>query len=324
MKIDEITAGLSSKQLINMIDENFFEFVPTKRKLMRFTRILIDKYCEEQGVAPADIVTFANVSGIAANYNVNKFLIKINRGYTKSYEEIVDSKNYFFLFDYFESVLHELRHHLQNMGGKDVSPMLKSISRIERAVKAANYFESTSYSYHPLELDARHFAYTTLKKEPLLSPYAKCKLYAEEELEDRESELLHIVGILKDKYFRKIKYIARPREVLDACIKQIALKNGLKYTSKKQTIIDEQAELENNAKLDELISEEIAPEFYNETFGMGGNSAEEEARVISEAENFNEIYESHLIKSKRKKAEPVKREKPVEENNVSTEEASNQ
>lgn len=324
MKIDEITAGLSSKQLIGMIDENFFEFVPTKRKLMRFTRILIDKYCEEQGVAPADIVTFANVSGIAANYNVNKFLIKINRGYTKSYEEIVDSKNYFFLFDYFESVLHELRHHLQNMGGRDVSPMLKSISRIERAVKAANYLESTSYSYHPLELDARHFSYSTLRKQPFLTPYARCKLYAEEELEDRESEPLKLVGILKDKDFRKIKYIARPREVLDACIKDIALKNGLKYSSKKPVSENEQEEALNNDKLDALISEEIAPEFYSEDFGKGGNSEEEEARVISEAAEFNDIYESNLKKSKRKKPEVKKEEKKVDAETTSTEEVSNQ
>ncbi len=293
--------GLSSQELLSLIDENFYEIVPTKRKLMQFTRIFIDTFCEENGIVPADLVTFANVSGKTGTYLNDRFLIKINSGFTKSYKDAVESKNYYFLYAYFKSIFHDLRLHCQSVDSQLVPQIIGNVARIQRQLKAFKAFNK-EVNNKPLELDAQHASFRMLKSVKLFVPYTKLPYEKLNKFYYKAASNVKLVGILKDKDFRNIKYITAPRRALESLVKNIAIKNGLSFVVPKGKFNSEIDE-ENDRALNKKIAQEIAPDF----FEMAGAKEDEDLSrkelkfYGGQEDEFKHNYKANLRKSRKSK-----------------------
>ncbi len=293
MNIFSYDNPLSTKELLSLVDENFFNIVDTKRKLTRFTRIFIDAFCREHGVTPADFMTAEFKDSCFAYYNVDKMLIVINSAYTRSYSEAVRTKNYYFVFHYFDTILHELRHHLQNTSAKELNPIIKNVTRVSRNYFVDDMFYSASYGMHPLELDARYQPYNLLKDNSAIGKYFYSKNYIEFEIEKHKKQNMQVVEILKNKDFNNIKYIAKPRTALKACVKQIALKNGLTFVGTQSEVVSKE-EKANDKKLNKAIAKEIAPKFFDKTFKTSTLSDEENSNINEEYKEFNKSFHSKI------------------------------
>lgn len=195
MNIFSYDNPLSSQELLSLVDENFFNLVNTKRKLTRFTRILIDAFCKENGIAPADLVTKEFKNSVFAYYNDDNKLIEINSAYTRSYPEAVRTKNFYFVHHYFDTIIHELRHHLQNTSAKELSPIIKNVTRVTRNYFVDDMFYNASYGMHPLELDARYQPYKLLKDSSAIGKYFCSNNYIEFEIEKHKKQPMKVVEI---------------------------------------------------------------------------------------------------------------------------------
>lgn len=90
-----------------------------------------------------------------------------------------------------------------------------------------------------------------------------------------------------------LKFIAKPRTALKACVKQIALKNGLTFVG-TQSEVQSKEEKANDKKLNKAIAKEIAPEFFNKTFKTSPLSEKENAKIDKEYKEFNKTFHSNI------------------------------
>ena len=76
---------LSYKDMLNMIDENFYDKFPTKRKFFNFVRTFIDKFCIENNLLNVE-VKIKSFSDFAMFYFAYQKTIYISEFYYKMYE----------------------------------------------------------------------------------------------------------------------------------------------------------------------------------------------------------------------------------------------
>ena len=131
-------------EMLSYIDENFFKRVDTKRKLMNFTRAFLDKFCEERNLAPVTLTSVEYKYGHYATYMHYSGQLKVNNLLVKSFAEFKEKNNFFYVQEYFDTILHELRHHEQFVGAlKDAHPIVKNTMQICAALKGKKFLALT-------------------------------------------------------------------------------------------------------------------------------------------------------------------------------------
>ena len=283
---------LSYKDMLNMIDENFYDKFPTKRKFFNFVRTFIDKFCIENNLLNVE-VKIKSFSDFAMFYFAYQKTIYISEFYSKMYETFASDKNTFFLKNFFDSLIHELRHHEQYTS-TSMTPLLKNYAVFSYDPYSRRVLDKIPYQTRPLELDARYYAYSTLKDYKFFSSYYKMEVYREDE-EKVDYKGFNLVDLLKDKYFMKIKYLTPPKRALNACVKQIAVENGLSFVK----VQDKQ----NDINLNEMIARELAPDFHLEKFYARRNSNKLERKLNKERNEFIDYWEDFAEKLHHKKEE---------------------
>ncbi len=303
--------GMTSEEMLLSIDENFYKVVPTKRKLAKFTRVFMDKYCEERGIIPSSFASVRLSHSTDAKYDRGAGEVRVNNCFLKSFEHFKKTNNFYFVTDYFDSVLHELRHHEQfTSGNSDIHPIVRNAGALNRRNKIIDLFDKYSYFGHPLELDARHFAYEMLKKNEFLKPFLHTKEYINDELVCQVKDPFNYTALLKDKKLRGAKGITRPLKMIESSIKDIAIKNKLYYLGQKEEM--DYADKVNNIILNQKIASEIAPSFYSDEF-FETNPRTVDTRIrrqeLDEAYTIERIYKERKLRKMERKAEKLAKEK---------------
>ncbi len=272
--------NLTSRQMLEHIDENFFDLVPTKRKLMSFARILTEKFCKENNVPDVAIQTLP-MKYYNMYYLSQRKIVYISDFYTKEYDKFVENKNCYFLKSFFDSLVHELRHHVQ-YHSVELAPLLKNFALLNYFDDGFEVMSSIPYMTRPHEIDARYFTFKMLKDIEFFSPYYKMKAYIYDEREV-DFDSYHLVEVLKEGDLNDIKYLTKPKRALEACVKQIAIKNGLRFVKTE--------DLENDYKLNRAIGRELAPEFYTRKFLRQRNPRELEQKLNDQRDQFIDIWQ---------------------------------
>lgn len=315
-------------EMLSYIDENFFKRVDTKRKLMNFTRAFLDKFCEERNLAPVTLTSVEYKYGHYATYMHYSGQLKVNNLLVKSFAEFKEKNNFFYVQEYFDTILHELRHHEQFVGAlKDAHPIVKNTMQIMRRFKGEEIFDSHSYFFNPVELDARHFAYKTLKSNAkVFEPYYKHEDYVEFETTGEIEAQLDYVALLKDPDLRGLKLVSKQVKEIEESVKEIALKNKLSFVGiKERPEIETKMDEIENLILSSRVNAEIAPEFYRDEFVLESNTDEIEAKISEEKAAYTDflktLAEKDRIRRKNrriaKKEEKQKSEELIKEKKLS-------
>ena len=312
--------NLTFKDLLSFINKDFYKYITTKRQLTEFTRKLLDTYCDEKGIAPVTLTSTNFRKEHFATYFRFTAEIKINNLLLKGFDHFRETENMYFLQEYFDTILHELRHHEQFVSAcKDFHPVVKYTAQIIKKYKAEQLFDSFSYYCNPTELDARYFAYTKLKNNESLKPYFLSDDYRDEEITSETKGAFDYATLFKDKGLWKVKGIAKPLRLLETSIAEIAFKYRLYFVSNKapETREINWSEAVNNVKLSERVSQQIAPEFYSDNFIFEDNPIEVEEKVMGEIEDYHKyinaiikVEKAHRDALRKKRKENSKNNKP--------------
>ena len=109
------------KKLISFIDKDFYKKITNRYDLIKFTKLIVDTFCVE-------LVPARKTSSTFAQYNYNN--IEVNNRYYKCFDDMREQNNFYFVAHYFNSIFHELRHHLQySTNLKNASGILKNYIR---------------------------------------------------------------------------------------------------------------------------------------------------------------------------------------------------
>lgn len=286
---------LTYKEMLSYINKDFYNLVKTKRDLTEFTRQLLDAYCDEKGIAPVTLTTSNFKKNHFATYFRFTSEIKINQLLLKAFDYFRETQNFYFVQEYFDTILHELRHHEQFVSAcKDFHPVVKYTSQIMKRFKAEQIFDKYSYHGNPVELDARYFAYSELKENKTLSPYYLSDYYREREIAVDTQKALDYASLLKDRGLWKVKGITKPLRLLEKSIQEIANLYKLQFVSNKAPEVQNISwgEAVNNVKLAERINSAIAPGFYNDNFILIENPDDIEEMVEDEVVDYNDFIDS--------------------------------
>ncbi len=298
--------NFSFNEMLSFINEDFYKNIRNKSQLMSFSRKLAEKYCIEKGITDV-IITTANLAvNNFGNYNPCECEISISSTFTKSFNYFRDTNNFYYVKEFFETLLHELRHHEQNVSSCDgMHPIVKDTVLLTRKNNGFSLFSEYSYACQPIELDARYFTYKLFKDNKVLAPYYKSKEYKDEERAFENKQEFDYLSILKDTRLYKLKGVRKAIKSLTNSVHKIANKQRLtfvpgpvKYVSNSMTW----SEIVNSVKLGEKVSASIAPDFYNDAFLDDCNSPEIESMVNEEIQIYNliiiDIYNKRNIRRK--------------------------
>lgn len=277
--------NLSSKDMLNLVNENFYNLIPTKEDFVFFVRNFVDKFCLDHNVRGGVKLKYCNSEYYEMYYVAQKKCVNINDFYVKKYEEFAKSRNYYFLKNFFDGIVHELRHHMQ-YNSSDISPLLKNYMILNYLEDSHDLVARIPYDTRPHEIDARYFTYKELKDLSFFSKYYKMQAFVEEERKI-DFDSYQFVELLKDEDLDDIKKLAGPRKVLELLTKKIALENGLRFD--KTNNLD----LKNDYKLNIAIGKTLAPEFFSRKFKKIKNPRKVEKLLNQERNDFIDKYDEY-------------------------------
>ncbi len=289
--------NLSTSEILASIDNNFYQNITDKNELKKFAQIFAYKYCEERNISQVYVRFIKMNPGEMGEYGNSNFIVGINANFLKAFEIFKEIQNIDYVFEFCNTIIHELRHHEQILSfGHDIHPVVKNFAVICKSLPnygfLTNYY---TYSCNPIELDARHFAYKTLSSIESFKPYLKSQSYVKIETNGLNNSFLNVVELLNDKDFVKggeftntKKYQANIKNI-KSYIKKLAKDNGINIVGGGPSKIFTWQQNLENIKFSGILGAEIAPDFFSNPFTSDFNSQEVEDKVNEEIEIFDEI-----------------------------------
>ncbi len=313
--------NFSVDEILASIDKDFYKNITNEREMKQLTKIFIDKFCYEKNLAPALLQFKKMHETVAGAYQ--DFKLIIDSRLIKGFVLFRKSNNFYYVFDYFNTLLHELRHHEQSLSAcKDMHPVVRECAIITKYEEGFEAFTDQSYGCEPCELDARYFSYKKMQNYHFFIPYLKSNYFIDQETSFINKQPMDYVDLLKDEKLRGLKPCAQSIKNLIANVKSIALKNALTFvgikTTKDKTHHTSWKENLENIKLGGIISEEIAPEFFSEKFLTDLNLKDIEEKVDKEIKAYNDFL-SKADLFPYKYIEELKEASKTSENEIETE-----
>lgn len=173
---------MTSKELICSIDRNFYKIVDTPRKMVSFSRELIGLICKENDVDVARLKFVYFQPFTTGDYNYYRGIIKINRYLYQNFEYFKEKENFYYIFQFVGSLVHEARHHIQFTSAnlENFHPIVKNTAKIARNGGVSLVYND-EYNVVPLEIDARHYSYVRLEENPFLKKFLISQEYIDTE-----------------------------------------------------------------------------------------------------------------------------------------------
>lgn len=181
---------MTSKEIICKIDENFYKIVDIPQKMVKLARSLIEALCQENDVPIAKLVFKRLQPFVYGDYYFKTGTIKTNSFLYQNFGTFRQQNNFFYVFRFFEGLLHECRHHIQFKSEtlEDFQPIVKGCAKLAKMNKGAKLLYDSSYYMVPIEIDARHYAHACLSNNPLMAKYLKSEFYIENEIENADQQ----------------------------------------------------------------------------------------------------------------------------------------
>jgi len=164
----------TSTELIKSIDKDFYIKFDTSKKFIKLLKHISLSVCSEYELPGIEIEMKKFPLDIRGNYISEENVIYLNSvNFEKNFEIFKENNNLFYIFDLIDTILHETRHYVQtyNENIKDIHPVVKITTDMQIASQNPRLISSINYDMSPDEVDARHFAYARLSKNPLFDQY---------------------------------------------------------------------------------------------------------------------------------------------------------
>lgn len=180
MKID--LTKLSLRELITLGGQDFYKAITSQNDIMLYLQQVCNKVCEENGICTFPTLSTKNLQpdymGITLIDN-----IYINSKLLNLFEIFKGLKNSHYIFMLLITVIHETRHFLQYKNVNTIDPVVKTFAYYRQTIPS---YALTSISYYTsaTEIDARYYAYQTLKQDETFKHHIYNSKFIDKELKN--------------------------------------------------------------------------------------------------------------------------------------------
>lgn len=185
--------GLSLRKLLKMFNRNFYKNIQDQETFFQYLTAISDAVCRKYGVETTTVFTGEMGMCVLGGGGIG---VRLNESLINAFPKFARQNNLFYVFKCIETVIHETRHYLQDSNGSKylhIDPLLKKFSEY-KFVMSSGEKKCISYETNPIEIDARYYAFQTLKRAGGLF----------------DKYLLHPIGLFRElKKSKKSTSIAR-------------------------------------------------------------------------------------------------------------------
>ena len=168
----------SLSQLLSMLSPQFYYYVQTKEQLMSYATVLYHRACSDLGCKNFGYVEFASlIKNIYGSYDQFTNKMRYNSRPLECFDLCKAQNNLFLPYKIAQAGLHEARHFAQHNNGEAVPKFIRSFAIFSKVFDKFTTSEDIDYSTNPLEVDARHYAYSTLLQYPHIKKYISHQRY---------------------------------------------------------------------------------------------------------------------------------------------------
>lgn len=172
---------MSLDQLLRLVDNNFYKKVTTKDQFIDYITSIFYKTCLINGMSTklsAVFVTNLQKKDYAIfSHMTNK--LYLNKRFFDLFDKCKKRNNLFLPFRMIQTALHEARHFSQFNCRSKVDEYLKDYAQFSLYFRDATV--DMHYNTNPIEVDAKHYAYTILQNYPYLNKYQSHKAFYDTE-----------------------------------------------------------------------------------------------------------------------------------------------
>lgn len=280
-------SSCSLDQLLNMIDKNFYYYVTTKEQMYQYLSCLFIKACESMGTNVShEKVEFAYL--VKSDFGLyDQFTNKMtfNKKPIECFDTCKIKNNTFFPFRLAQTALHEARHYAQHNNSESVDDYLRKFAKFAKTY--CNFIAEYQFDYstNPLEVDARHYAYTILAQYPYLQNFLLNQKYIESEKKrsvgyssiyslylKTNSAMLHYTGkrdeksnlVLTNLGDASVDFLIKnnldPKEFANALLQYTIQKDNtirLRFNQKEKTMLEQESNLFDKEFAQKIFSDKI-------------------------------------------------------------------
>ena len=169
--------NMNLDQLLRLADDNFYEKVTTEDQFIDYITSIFYKTCLINGMSTnLSSVFVANLQQkdyALFSHVTNK--LYLNKRFFDLFDECKKEKNLFLPFRMIQTALHEARHFSQFNCRSKVDEYLKDYAQFSLYFLDATV--DMHYNTNPMEVDAKHYAYSILQAYPPLNKYQSHKAF---------------------------------------------------------------------------------------------------------------------------------------------------
>ena len=157
--------GLSLRKLLKMFNKNLYKTVQDQGTFFQYLTEISNAVCRKYGVRNC-YVGIDEMERLTFGEE-RRDGIFLNESLINAFPKFARQNNLFYVFKCVETVIHETRHYLQDLIGNGkhlhIDPLLKKFATYQ-LVMPDEARKCISYGTNPLEIDARYYAFQTLKR----------------------------------------------------------------------------------------------------------------------------------------------------------------
>lgn len=249
----------SSKDLLNLIDENFYTTFPNAEAYFVYLNKLLEILSLEHNLNSPPKISFFVDSPINIASCIRK-KIKLNKALYEMFDKCKSDNNLYYIFSSIDAIFHEFRHYLQHCAKDgEISGFIKTSSKALYKISNTYCDLKIPYNNSPTEVDARYFAYNHLKDCKILSQFYSSNLFKKEEMQRHSSQSFSVLMLLDYIAPVVLPWNKKVMEDWERELSNILSKRDIDYSKLKDKYKNFRNEIEKIES--EEIYANIAPEF---------------------------------------------------------------
>ena len=172
-------SNCSLKQLLNLINKDFYDYISTKEDFINYATNIYQKACLSMGQnMPIGKVCIAKLAErVYGSFNQLNNVMYFDEKPFECFDLCKLQKNTFLPYRVAQTALHEARHYAQHNNGEAVDEYLRKFAVFSKVYKEFTTQKYIDYNTNPLEVDARHYAYSVLYQFPYLRQFISHQRY---------------------------------------------------------------------------------------------------------------------------------------------------
>ncbi len=284
----EVKISPNLYQLLNIIDDDFYKKVYNVDLLKIYFNMIVKEIFKINNInsnIPFKTYRMKNKFG---KYSNKENCIGFNYRYLEIFDQMMKSKNIFYIYKMVDTLIHEIRHYMQYSLNVQLDPFLKNF--MECFKLATFQYRANHGAQNILEIDARYYCFNLFNHNPKTSKFVNSRWFnRQEEIRKNKNDfsLLDFINNLDENLIDKDieTQIYKDRLLLSY---GSLLKN--KTFSYNQNINkNHKFILKTNFSESEEIYHAIAPQFC-ESYLYSKIKKENETKIIRQVQEFTKIF----------------------------------